>query len=163
MNNNIFQLGQYVGRGCFREVYASALWPSSRVVKVAYRDDNDFNRKEWAIWQLASNTARRFLAPCYAISDDGKYLLMRRTQPPTPKDVWYFRVPDALNEDLHRGNMGKLMGRLVIHDYGGRSNMNEAAIIKEILERIDAASPESYSRPQACRFTQEEIRQYGLA
>lgn len=153
----------YIGGGCFRNVYRSKHWPSSRVVKVAQGScDTDFNWNEWKLWQNAPKHIRILLAPCYAISDDGKFLLMRRTAPATLPELWNFRVPDALNNDLHRMNLGKVRGKVVIHDYGGWDRKSDDEM-KKLLELLTAATQGEYSRPRAINITDAERRQYGLA
>lgn len=157
-----FARGRRIGGGCFREVYVAKHWPKTRVVKVCQEGDEDMNRAEWDIWQAAPREARKLLAPCYAISDDGKHLLMRRTRPPTIPDLWNFRVPAALNCDLHRLNMGKICGRVVIHDYAGWNSKDEAEL-RKLVQCLTDACVADYSRPDAINITDAERRQYGLA
>jgi len=112
--NDLF-VGDLIGAGTYREVYAHALDPSL-VVKVELRPRGFSNVAEWEVWQESEGypDIRRWLAPCVAISFSGSVLVQRRTQPITrlPKEL-----PDFLC-DIKRSNFGRIGRQVVAHDYG---------------------------------------------
>lgn len=108
-------LGDLLGEGSFRKVYALPFAPHL-VAKIELRASGEFeNVAEWHVWNELQNTPwARWLAPCEAISFNGSVLIQRRTQPIArlPKEVPSFMC------DLKPANFGRLSGRVVAHDYG---------------------------------------------
>lgn len=110
-------VGDRIGSGCYRDVYECLLDPSL-VVKVEKDVSCFHNVREWANWQeLCEAPAwRKWVAPCEAISPQGKYLLQSRTKPVTLSALPE-KVP-AFFTDKKVGNWGRLPdGRVVCHDY----------------------------------------------
>lgn len=108
--------GDHLGTGCYRKTFACNLDPTL-VVKVEQEEGCFHNVREWDIWQTIMHAPkwRKWVAPCVAISPKGNFLLMRRTQPVTMRDM-PARVPSFLT-DLKPGNFGLLNGKVVCHDY----------------------------------------------
>jgi hypothetical protein len=111
-----FAMGTRIDGGLSRVAYDSKHWPE-RVVKSGSNGDN---RKEFNIWKNANRNLRKYLARVYAISADGSYLLMQRTRPVSRERLIEHMLPDVINHDAHKGNLGELPdGRIVMHDYAG--------------------------------------------
>lgn len=114
-------LGDILGEGVARRVYAYRPDPEMYVVKVQNNGGNhsrfDFqNIAEWSLWQAANAKLARWLAPCYAMSPSGHALLQRRCEP-CPSHLIPAKVPQVLG-DLHTANFGILGGKVVVVDYG---------------------------------------------
>lgn len=113
-------LGEKLGEGVYRDVYAHALDPSL-VIKVEMEKGSFANIMEWEFWQHNFHDPKvsKFLAPCLHISDSGLVLLQRRTIPLMGNKGLPKKVP-ALLGDIHTGNWGYLGvgGPVVCHDYG---------------------------------------------
>ena len=112
--NDLF-VGDEVGRGTFRIVYAHALDPTL-VVKVEQRARSFSNVSEWDLWNEVADRPElaRWFAPCVAISFSGSVLIQKRTEP-------IRRMPAELPDffaDIKRPNFGRYKGRIVAHDYG---------------------------------------------
>jgi hypothetical protein len=108
-------LGERLGWGVARTVYVFTQKPS-QVVKVE-KPGNYQNVMEWETWKAVRDTkARRWFAPCHALSDDGRILIMERTTPQS-QDRYPVRMPAFLC-DFKYGNYGLLDGKIVCHDYG---------------------------------------------
>ena len=110
-----FECSGFIADGCTRNVYESKHWPKTRVVKIDSGSGD--NLREWKQWKAANKELRRYLAPCYAISRGGKYLLMHRTKPASLAALTAARIPSVINYDAHRNNLGKIGSRIVMHDY----------------------------------------------
>lgn len=109
-------LGDLLGEGIARKVYACRIAPQY-VIKLEYTQDPDFqNVAEWEMWHAAPARLKKWLAPVYDISTDGKALLMARCDP-CPEHMYPKRLPKIL-DDMHRGNIGLYEGRPVAMDYG---------------------------------------------
>ena len=107
-------LGDRIGGGIGREVYAYALNPDW-VVKVCDKSGDFQNVMEWETWRYAvGRPAEKWLAPCHHISFSGSILIQSRT---TPVKKLPKRLPDFFT-DLKAENFGMLDGRIVAHDYG---------------------------------------------
>jgi hypothetical protein len=117
--SNLF-LGELLGKGIARKVYALRPWPAEYVVKVQTRqsfEEGDYqNIAEWELWSHADPKLRRWLAPCISLSPCGRALIQVRTETiyraAIPK-----RVPAVLG-DLHQDNFGHYKGKVVLRDYG---------------------------------------------
>lgn len=113
-----FICGEFVGKGCTREVYEFQL-DDKYVVKVAYGSPID-NVVEWQIWQnLKHRTdgSREWFAPCKYLSKNGRILVQRRTQPLETREA---HIPDKVPTfftDIKRSNYGWIGKQLVCHDY----------------------------------------------
>jgi hypothetical protein len=111
--------GAYLDDGATRKVYEYRLDPDKYVVKVEdddKRDDWMQNIQEWLVWTGAHKDMKKFLAPCAFISKSGKFLIMRRAKPITPKQR-PIRMP-AFLYDIKDENLGIIDGRVVMVDYG---------------------------------------------
>jgi hypothetical protein len=113
--NDLF-VGEQLGRGSYREVYACRT-DLDLVIKIENHDNKAFcNIHEWAIWEEVRHLPKiaRWFAPCIAISANGSVMLQRRTQPivtmPSRLPNWF--------ADIKPANLGLLDGRVVAHDYG---------------------------------------------
>lgn len=110
--------GDLIASGTTRHVFGCRL-QTDLVVKVEIiKDWRTFeNVKEFNVWQFYSNNeGLKWLAPCKAISPDGRILLQKRCDPlPTG-----FELPEKLPyflNDLKPENFGIYQGRLVCLDY----------------------------------------------
>ncbi len=108
-------MGDMLGEGAFRRVYAHAMDPEL-VVKVEAGARCFQNIIEWSVWQEATDNLRRWLAPCVAISPQGSVLFQRRCEPLRVSEL-PGRVPSILT-DLKISNWGLFQGRPVCLDYG---------------------------------------------
>lgn len=109
-------LGDYIGSGAFRDVFAHAT-SEQHVVKVEDGAGSFHNIAEWETWKAVENTPyAKWFAPCSHISPAGTILVMRRVEHCSelflPK-----RVPAFLT-DLKVENWGLLDGNPVACDYG---------------------------------------------
>lgn len=121
MDKFAFDPNQYIGGGCTREAYASRHDPR-KVVKVAKDSEGCLdNLREYRLWRQGVSAVKRHLARCYAVSRDGKLLLMERTEPPANDEQQRLlketRWPRMLTSDAHGGNVGFVDERPVMHDY----------------------------------------------
>lgn len=110
-------LGDFIGSGAARRVYACKLDPTL-VVKIETAAGSFQNVKEWEVWQeLQYNKAiNKWFAPCVAISACGTVLLQKRAEPAYRKH-YPKKVPRCLG-DLKYANYGMLQGKFVCFDYG---------------------------------------------
>ncbi|SER26636.1 hypothetical protein SAMN05216548_11430 [Faunimonas pinastri] len=116
--NNLF-VGEKLGHGWHREVYAHALDPSL-VIKLETKDSKQFcNIHEWAIWDEFKDDPElsKWFAPCVAISANGSVLVQKRTGPIAKRPA---RIPSLL-ADTHINNWGTYKRRAVMHDYGNHN------------------------------------------
>ena len=109
-------LGEQLGSGMSRQV---CIHPTdkNKVIKIENSKSHFQNVIEWEMWQRYKNTQKvaRWLAPCYAISHSGTFLVMERV-----KDIEKppHQLPTFLN-DHKLTNFGKMPdGRIVARDYG---------------------------------------------
>ena len=110
-----FVVGERLGGGQYRTVYACAFDPRL-VVKVEEHITGRFcNVDEWNLWNAVRERPEiaRWFAPVRFISASGNFLIQDRTQPITrlPRQVPNFMA------DIRTENMGKLKGRPVFHDF----------------------------------------------
>lgn len=121
---------EFVACGAWRCVFS--LTGTGVVVKFPWRTSGkgyDDNLREFEIWRRAEGDEelQPYLAPALAVEEDGSWLLMEEAgwAPPPPShdeypDEWIglFQAADDLGVvDLHRGNIGRIDGRLVMIDY----------------------------------------------
>jgi hypothetical protein len=113
-------LGEMLGEGIARQVYACRIWPEDYVIKVQTRDsleDHDYqNLAEWDLWCNASADLRKWLAPCISLSPGGGALMQARCEP-CPTHLVPKKMPKVLG-DMHLGNLGIYEGKVVMTDYG---------------------------------------------
>lgn len=116
-------LGEYIGGGIARHVFAYRPRPEEYVVKIELGEDLDFqNIAEWQMYWSAAPSLRRWLAPCSDLSPNGRVLIQHRCEP-CPTHMIPKRMPKVL-ADTHDGNFGILNGKVVLHDYG-RNNLHK--------------------------------------
>lgn len=122
-------LGKRIGRGSGRDVYLHRTDPSL-VIKVATRRhtlQTEFsngmhpNKYEVKVWTNMPKEYRGYFSPIVEYSKDRKYVVQKRTMEITEQE--WADCPDApvfayLTKDPHRSNVGRLNGRIVLHDYG---------------------------------------------
>jgi hypothetical protein len=116
---NEMVLGKELGCGVSRRVYVNNL---NRDQVIKYEDDptqRHQNVMEWRIWDIAKDfpALKRWLAPCFHISPDGKYLVQARVKILTLDDKLPETLP-AWMTDLKVQNFGRYKGRIVACDYG---------------------------------------------
>ncbi|EJG0960995.1 hypothetical protein C4G95_RS18335 [Vibrio parahaemolyticus] len=135
-----FLIGMKLGEGRDREVFELDT-DSTAVIKVA-KGFNGIaaNINEWQMWNACYNgqfyaDLKRWLAPCITISECGKYLAMRRTTTVSAKQAP--TVVPAIFYDTILANIGWYEDRIVFHDYGDSSIIEEAICRKraKIIEK----------------------------
>lgn len=108
--------GDFLDEGVHRHTYACA-FHSGLVIKVEQNKGQFANVKEWDFWQewQFCHPVANWLAPCVAISPNGKFLLQRKTRPlkmsQLPKELPRFLT------DRKLANYGLLGNRVMCHDY----------------------------------------------
>lgn len=107
---------KYLGSGMSRETYVFGPYPSL-VIKFETGRGCFQNVLEWEVWERVERTkSAKWFAPCVRISDNGKVLLMKRT------DVLGWKERPAkmptFFTDLKIENFGTIDGKVVAHDYG---------------------------------------------
>ena len=116
-------IGNKLGSGMSREVFEFGPDPSL-VVKFETSGGCFQNVLEWETWLRVKDTkAAKWFAPCVRVSEDGKVLLMQRTNP-FGWDARPNRMPRFFT-DLKISNYGILNGQVVAHDYGVHLLMEE--------------------------------------
>lgn len=140
-------LGEYLGEGVSRQVFAYRPDPDTYVVKVqkeAAEEDLDFqNIAEWTLWCEASGPLKELLAPCYSLSPCGGALIQWRAETPCPTHLIPKRLPKVLG-DLHRANFGVLEGRVVVTDYG-RSLAYRMAANTRVMRKVNLDARTSFT------------------
>lgn len=107
--------GEFLGRGIRRSVFVYLPDPSC-VIKFQYVKGGD-NWMEWNLWNDMKNMKNsQWLAPCISISENGIYLVQKRTKRPREIHQYVKKVPQFLG-DIKYQNFGMYQGRLVCHDY----------------------------------------------
>ena len=131
-------LGQYLGGGVAREVYAYRPNPSMYVIKVATDQSlalHDYqNIAEWMLWENAPDALAEWLAPCITISPCGGALLQARCEP-CPRHLIPKRLPKVLG-DLHQANFGLYQSRPVVMDYG-RNYAHRMSANAKVMRKVD--------------------------
>ena len=109
-------LGEHLGAGQYRQVYANRLDPNT-VVKIEEDDGCFHNVLEWNIWREVEHmpALAPWFAPCHHISPCGLILIQSRTTPIQARDLPK-QIPNIFT-DLKPGNWGWLDGKPVAHDY----------------------------------------------
>jgi len=109
--------GKELGSGISRTVFVCRLDPTW-VVKIDSKNGRDQNNKEWMIWDEVNSKPklRKWFAPCEYISNSGRILIQKRTEPVRLSDVPK-KLPSFLM-DQKLENYGMLDGQFVCHDYG---------------------------------------------
>lgn len=109
-------LGEKIGSGQFRDVYAHATNPDY-VVKVENGARSFHNVAEYDLWKAVEDKPiAKWFAPVSHISPAGSVLVMRRVEH-LPKQFLPKQVPDFFT-DLKVDNWGLFEGRPVCCDYG---------------------------------------------
>lgn len=109
-------LGEKLGGGAYRDVFAMTLNPDL-VLKVEPENNSRFsNIQEWTVWNEVQDDPElaRWFAPCHHISSCGTILIQSRTKPLKKLPA---EVPNVMT-DVKLANMGLYKGRPVFHDYG---------------------------------------------
>lgn len=107
--------GAQIGRGAFRTVFECRLNPAW-VVKHDTRH-NHSNIFEYSMWrELEDTPLGKWLAPVEWLSNDGFWLIQRKTEPIRVSELPK-KVPSIFC-DLKGSNWGMLNGQPVCHDYG---------------------------------------------
>jgi hypothetical protein len=119
-----FMCGERIGQGIAREVYVFKPDPSKVIKFDLGTSPYDFqNLMEWLLWEAAPPHVRKWLAPCYDISANGRILLQARTSHyagEQPKGI------PRVMDDMHLDNWGLYHGKPVAMDYG-RNHILERA------------------------------------
>lgn len=126
-------LGEQLGRGCFRTVFAL---DEERVAKVEADGDSFSNAHEWAVWREVEGTKwEKWFAPCFSIDAFGVVLIQARTTPVSPAQWKRLKEVPNFMADLKAENFGMLNGRIVCHDYGNhaffRRGLKRAAMVSK--------------------------------
>ena len=134
-------IGKRLGSGCYRDVYQCKL-DTSLVVKIEREEGEFHNIKEWNIWkELEYSDLKKWLAPCYEISNDGKILIQQKIEFGRHKD-YPAKIPTFFT-DVQTKNFGFIGEQLVCCDYGSTivtrnfNNTLKKADWLEGLTRID--------------------------
>lgn len=140
-------LGEFLGGGIARRVYAYRPEPMHFVVKVqtdGAGEDHDYqNIAEWTLWcESRGKPLEEYLAPCLALSPCGGSLLQVRCEP-CPRHLLPAKVPKVLG-DLHTANFGIFEGRPVVMDYGRNYAIRMAANAKA-MRKVRGDGPYTYS------------------
>ncbi|HEV7282313.1 MAG TPA: hypothetical protein VGN57_19075 [Pirellulaceae bacterium] len=121
-----FVCGDLLGFGIHRIVFAYRPDPTC-VIK--YQNQPGFfdNVREWDLWNSVKHEpyVHRWLAPCVSISENGIWLVQKRTKP-LPD---HYKLPDRVPRfmtDLKRQNFGIFEKCLVAHDYANNLCVNHA-------------------------------------
>lgn len=116
-------LGEKLGSGSYRSVYAFNPNPDKYVVKIEPLSTN-CNANEFLTWENACGFindfawAKEWFAPVLWMSPNAKVLIMERTVPEHKKDKPRpDKVPDFLC-DVKYDNFGWIGDKFVCHDYG---------------------------------------------
>jgi hypothetical protein len=115
-------LGGYLGEGFRRIVYAHKD-REDLVIKFLKNLEDNHNRTEFDNWQKFKDTDQgRWLAPCYSLSNDGRFLVQQRVEvlDEAPQSVpeWIKTLRDwsfGGNQSKHWGSWD---GRVLLIDYG---------------------------------------------
>lgn len=111
--------GELIGQGCYRDVYEYEIDPRY-VIKVENSDGDGSNWVEWRIWHTVKHTTdgtKDWFAPCSWISDNGRLLLQRKTQPLYSREKHIPEKIPAYFTDIKDSNFGWIGKQLVAHDY----------------------------------------------
>lgn len=120
-----FVCGEIVGYGIHRVVFDYRPDPTC-VIK--YQNIPGFqNAKEWELWSglFGNDAIREWLAPCVSISENGIWLVQKKTKPVADAGRFPKEVPRFMT-DLKYANFGMYQGRVVSHDYANHLCINYA-------------------------------------
>lgn len=116
-------LGEFIGSGCFREVYQHPHY-KDYVVKIETGNTRE-NCLEWDVWRSVQFTENaKWFAPCTYISDNGIILIQKKV-----KVLWdkpQSKIPDKIPwffTDIKSDNFGWIGNQLVCHDYSFTAGM----------------------------------------
>lgn len=118
----IDKLGDYLGEGFRRIVYAHQD-RSDLVIKFLKNLEDNHNRTEFENWQKLKDTERgQWLAPCYSLSDDGRFLVQQRVEvldeAPVSVPEWIKTLRDWSLGGNQSKHWGRWEGRVQLIDYG---------------------------------------------
>lgn len=123
-----FICGDLLGIGQHRAVFVYTPDPSC-VIKF----QRQIGPQNWLEWQLFhdlfEHANQLLLAPCLRISENGIWLVQRRTQPVPKNFQWPKKIPEFIT-DTKRPNFGIYKKRLVCHDYANNLCENYARTVK---------------------------------
>lgn len=133
-------LGEFLGSGCSRDVYASRCSPDV-VIKVEAKCGTFHNVLEWEVWRSVKHHENaKWFAPCLGIDPMGITLVMSRTKPLTDRQwnkakelPWFFN-------DLKQDNFGWLNGQIVCHDYSLNKLMDHGVCGKKLQKNYGAVT-----------------------
>lgn len=111
-------IGDEIGRGAFRIVYDCPLDPSV-VVKVAFNSIGArHNIIENKVWDEVCEVPqfRKHFAPVISISDNGRFMVMKRADMPSDRKLYPSKVPHFFT-DLKYQNYGFIGKDFVCVDY----------------------------------------------
>lgn len=107
-------VGDHIGSGMYRDVF-EVKFDDDLVIKVE-KEGSYCNTREWIVWNDTTEEKwSDWLAPCVAISENGKFLIQQKT-----KRIINKQLPDKIPsflDDTHFDNWGIYKNRLVCHDY----------------------------------------------
>jgi hypothetical protein len=124
------ETGKEIGRGAWRVVYEHPDDPGLVIKKITLdynkltkedlnkiKDGYNPNLQEWLIWQKYKKTRHwEILCPCVSISEDHRFLVMKRALNTNRKYIW--KLPREIRDYRCTTNWGILGNRVVIIDYG---------------------------------------------
>ena len=116
-------LGEKIGAGVYRTVYAFNPNPEKYVVKIEPLSTN-CNANEFLTWENACGFinglawAKEWFAPVLWMSPNAKVLIMERTVEEHPKDKPRPDKVPAFLSDVKYDNFGWIGDKFVCHDYG---------------------------------------------
>lgn len=121
-------LGPKIGSGDTRDVFEFGL-NDDWVIKVEEGNTHN-NVLEFELWhdaKLSNDGLKDWLAPCRALSNCGKFLLMDKT---TPVLRYPEKMPRCLN-DTHTANFGMIGDKFVCHDYANMRLLSDPQRMRE--------------------------------
>lgn len=127
MENILKNIGKRIGAGSTRAAYTCNI-NNDIIIKIVRKDKYIFaNRLEYDIWKKFENTEySKFFCPIMGISEDGKYLIMKRAIKLTQLNFTEDEMAKYLEEfNIIRNEIKffcKKMRDIVIHNFGIYNN-----------------------------------------
>jgi hypothetical protein len=120
-----FMCGDLIGYGIHRVVFEFKPDPTC-VIKFENNPGRFANVREWEMWRdLQMTPMKKWLAPCISISENGIWMVQKRTKPIPEKYKLPGKVPRWMT-DIKAQNFGLYKGQLVCHDYANHLCVNHA-------------------------------------